>query len=189
MARHSILQKYDSLRKAAKDSLYSIEIKGLLDEIFLESITFLKNLKIVPLISNVEGKSYFAFDIGKKISRAVNKDLYDPDYSKWKNLLGAMDDNDLSNISKIDIEKILYTIAISFYSCIDLIKDGDQKTPGTFFEYFIAYFFTWRVGTEPQKSIKILSIDEEDTKLPTDFIYNLGPKRIKFHMPIKTSTR
>ena len=189
MVRHSILKKYDYLRKLAKDGLYNDEVTTLLNEIFFDSDSFLKNIKKEPLISKVEQKSYFTFDIGKKISRAINKDLYDPDFSKWRTLLRAMNANDLTAISKKDIEKILYTVAISFCACIDLLKDGDQKTPGTFFEHFIAYFFTWRVGTEPVKSIQILSIDEEDKKLPTDFIFNLGPKQRKFHMPIKTSTR
>ena len=35
----------------------------------------------------------------------------------------------------------------------------------------------------------MLHLDEENTELQTDFIFNLGKGRPKFHMPIKTSTR
>lgn len=87
------------------------------------------------------------------------------------------------------ISQVLYTYAISFCAAIDILKNGDQKTPGTFFEYFVGYFFSWRVNAEPQKSIQILNLDDENSKLQTDFIFNLGKNKQKFHMPVKTSTR
>jgi hypothetical protein len=80
-------------------------------------------------------------------------------------------------------------MAISFCAASDINSVGDQKTPGTFFEYFVAYFFTWRVGVQPENRIKILNIDDEIKYLPTDFIFNLGAQKQKYHMPIKTSTR
>jgi len=189
MARHSVLKSYDSLKKAVKDGLYNDINTEILGEIYSECIRLLDSIKREPLISKVEGKSYFAFDNGKNISRAINKDLFEPDYSMWQLLSISMKNGDIRNIIQEDLSRIIYTMAISFCSCVDLLKDGDQKTPGTFFEYFIAYFFTWRIGVEPHKSIKILSIDEEDAMLPTDFIFNLGAKKRKFHMPIKTSSR
>ncbi len=143
----------------------------------------------MPLNSKVEGKEYFAFEKGKKFSRAINRNLFVPDLEPWNELKEAMRKGGLSGFHPQDITKTLYTMAISFCAAIDLIKDGDQKTPGTFFEFFIAFFFTWRCGVEPSNSIKILNIDDQDTSLPTDFIYDLGPGKQKFHVPIKTSTR
>ncbi len=189
MTRPDILKKYDDLKKQGKQNHYGPENTRILNEVYSESLSILDPLNKEELVSKVENKKYFAFNNGKKISRAINAGLYDPDYSKWEILHAAMEKNDLSNLTKDEINKILYTIAISFCACVDLIKDRDQKTPGTFFEYFIAYFFTWRVDIEPEKSIQILNVDGEDTKLSTDFIFNIGPKKRKFHMPIKTSTR
>ena len=40
----------------------------------------------------------------------------------------------------------------------------------------------------PTTRIQVLNLDM-DTSLPTDFIFNLGKDRPKFHLPIKTSTR
>ena len=126
---------------------------------------------------------------GNKISRAINQSLYQPDHTQWKTLRTAMEANDLKGLTPDQITHVLYTMAISFCAAVDIIKDGDQKTPGTFFEYFVAYFFTWRVGVEPTTSIPVLNVDGENTRLRTDFIFNLGAKQRKFHMPIKTSTR
>lgn len=189
MAKEQILQHYDNLKKLVKGGLYRPEITSALGEIYQESLSYLAPINREDLISKVEGKQYFAFSNQRKISRAINSGLYVPEYSKWEQFRSAMSRNDLGDFSTDEIGKLLYTMAISFCACVDLIKDGDQKTTGTFFEYFIAYFFTWRVGVEPKNSIQILNVDSEDTKLPTDFIYNLGPKKPKFHLPVKTSSR
>ena len=69
-----------------------------------------------------------------------------------------------------------------------MTKSRDQKTPGTFFEYLISHLFAWKLGVNPTTRIQVLNLDM-DTTLPTDFIFNLGKDRPKFHLPIKTSTR
>ena len=70
-----------------------------------------------------------------------------------------------------------------------MLKSGDQKTPGTFFEYFVGFLFTSRIGLEPKNYIDILNDDNSGVTLKTDYIFNLGAKKQKFHLPIKTSTR
>lgn len=187
--RTGILGQYDLLREEAKDSLASHHVSDRLTRIYRESLRCLSRLTKVELISQVPGKRYFAFDTGRKLSRAVNEGLYAPNPADWDALRTAMASGDVSGIEADAITRTLYTMAISFCAAIDVIKDDDQKTPGTFFEFFIAHFFTWRVGVEPTTSIQVLNVDGEDTRLQTDFIFNLGPKRRKFHMPIKTSTR
>jgi len=189
MPRHNILKSYDKLKKAGKCARCSTDITDILNIIYQDCLTVLNSTAREDLRSLVANKNYFAFNNGQKLSRAINNDLYDPNLSKWNSLLSAMRTNDLSQLNAQEITKILYTAAISFCAFVDLIKDGDQKTTGTFFEYFIAYFFSWRVGVEPQCSIQVLNFDGEDTVLNTDFIFNLGQNQRKFHMPIKTSTR
>jgi len=189
MPRHAILKNYDSLKKEGKKSRYSENIAGILHSIYYECLDLLVTKPQEDLKSLVAGKNYFAFSNGNKLSRAINKDLFDPDIARWEALHRAIHSNDVNDFEADEITKILYSMAISFCASIDLLKDGDQKTPGTFFEYFIAFFFTWRVGVEPKSSIQILNIDGENTELKTDFVYNLGPNSRKFHMPIKTSTR
>lgn len=94
-----------------------------------------------------------------------------------------------NNITTEEISKTIYSIAISFCAAVDLLKEGDQKTPGTYFERLMAYFFAWRVGVEPKTQIQVSDIDDEQIKLKTDFIFDLGPHKRKFHMPVKISTR
>ena len=189
MLKHPLLQKYDALKRQCGTALYGEASTRLLDEVYSESLVFLHKLPKPSLVSKVEGKEYFAFQRGKKISRAINTQLYSDSLDDWRKLRTSMEKDDLGRFDANRITQVLYSMAISFCASVDLIKDGDQKTPGTFFEYFVAYFFAWRVGVEPRNSIQILNVDGEDTKLPTDFVFNLGLKKRKFHMPIKTSSR
>lgn len=187
--KHPVLLAYDRLKESGKQSPYSEEMTELLGVLYKQCSELLEQKEKLQLISKVQGKEYFAFSNGKKLSRAINASLYDPSEVQWQKLSSSIQSNSLREISSQEIQKTLYTIAISFCSAIDMIKDGDQKTPGTFFEYFAAYFFTWRVGVNPEKSIQVLNMDSEDTRLPTDYTYNLGANKPKFHMPVKTSTR
>ncbi len=172
-----------------KSGRYSPKVTATLYTIYADCVRLLKGLGREQLNSLVPGKQYFAFTNGKKISRAINQSLYESDPEQWRTFSKAMARNDISQYSSETISKIIYSLAISFCASVDLTKEGDQKTPGTFFEYFISYLFSWRVGVEPRNWMQILSIDGEDTRLPTDCIFNLGPKKRKFHVPVKTSTR
>lgn len=189
MAKHNLLIKYDELRTCAQSKYFSVQVTDLLSAIYRESLELLGSVKMINLKSHVENKQYFAFGSDKKYSRAINSGLYEPDINKWLDFTKALRKNNLNSYNVDSLQKILYSLAISFCACIDLIKNGDQKTPGTFFEYFVAYLYCWRTGVQPQNSIQILNIDKENAWLPTDLIFNLGTKQRKFHVPVKTSTR
>lgn len=189
MPIHTVIQKYKELQRNTSNGYYNPTNTRIIGEVFIECLRFLGSVEREPLISKVANKSYFAFKKEGKISRAINDNLFYPDEDSWIRMCDVLEQNRLDLLTKEDLAKALYTIAISFCASIDLLKNGDQKTPGTFFEYFIAYLFTWRVGTEPNRSIRILSLDEAETRLRTDFTFNLGVNKQKFHMPIKTSTR
>ena len=181
-------EKYEAMKAAVKAGHYTPTLTTIFGDIFETSIQALKTFKKVPLTSKVSGKTYVAYENdAKKISRAINAGLFDPTYARWKDLLDFMGGK--NKLTPQDINKCLYSVAISFCTAIDLFKQGDQKTPGTYFEHFVAYFFAWRVGVEPKSAIQVLHLDEENTELQTDFIFNLGKGKPKFHMPIKTSTR
>ena len=189
MKKPEVLRVYEALKEQGKTAIGAAANGDLIGELFARSQDLLAPLDHVPLVSRVDGKTYFAFRHAKKMSRAVNAGLFLVGDSGWERLQAAMSRGNLSGLSPHEITRTLYTMAISVCAAVDILKDGDQKTPGTFFEYFIGYFFTWRVGVEPESSIQIMNVDDKDTRLPTDFVYNLGPGKQKFHMPIKTSTR
>ena len=118
----------------------------------------------------------------------MNKEIYIDDPAVldffWKGLLS----NSLTAVPSHDITKASYTVAISFCCTIDLLKDSDQKTPGTYFEYFMGYLYSRQFHIAPHKQLEVLNLDL-GAKLPTDYIFDLGVNQPKFHVPIKTSTR
>jgi len=185
---NQVLSKYNQLKSEVRRSVQSTAVADLIYEIFIESKSYLESKTMIQLVSRVVGKDYFAFQDGNKKTRAISNVLFtdletvDVFWNKFNEGTLERTDSDL-------IQKALYTQAMSFCASIDLIKTRDQKTPGTFFEYFIAYFFSKIIDCEPERSIPILSMDDDQMRLPTDFIYNLGRNRQKFHMPIKTSSR
>ncbi len=157
-------------------------------EIFRACSRYLARLERFDLKSLVPGKQYFAFSNGKKLSRAVNIALFTLDLQEWDVFCQAISQKRWADLDPTRTTRVVYSAAVSFFCFIDLTKEGDQKTPGTFFEYLIGHLFAWRLGVNPTKRLPVLNLDMETT-LPTDYIFNLGRERPKFHLPIKVSTR
>jgi hypothetical protein len=70
----------------------------------------------------------------------------------------------------------------------DVASKGDQKTPGTIFEWLCAAVVEACLKVSPLKSLPVLNLDLRGD-LPTDFVFDLGEEKPKFHLPVKTSTR
>ncbi len=87
-----------------------------------------------------------------------------------------------------DLQKEIYTLCASYFAASDLLNDGDQKTPGTFFEFFVGHIFASLLGVNPTRSTTTQTIDGPLT-IPTDYIFELGLSKPRIHLPIKTSTR
>lgn len=182
------LTSYKTLQKQFMSDVANVRNGNLITEIALESLAFLKNQKQLELTSLVPDKRYFAFSKGTKLSRAVNWALFLEDIGTWKEFLGSLSETSVAKLAPLHITKLIYTVAMSFCCYIDLTKDGDQKTPGTFFEYLVGHLFAKRLGLNPTRELEVLNLDMQTT-LPTDFIFNLGPEKPKFHLPVKTSSR
>jgi hypothetical protein len=182
------LAEYTKLKKGFSKNVRGDDNRNLIGECVRSALKELEAEDRVDLKSLVSNKEYFSFFKKKKLSRAVNKSLFLENSKVWDQLCGSLEKNDLSGLSPEKITKIIYSAAISFCCYIDIHKEGDQKTPGTFFEYLIGHLFAWRVGVNPTNRLPVLNLDMETT-LPTDFVFNLGKDRPKFHLPIKISTR
>lgn len=185
------LKVYKTIKKPFFSDHGGSEVRELLGDAFRSSLELLSVLPKVALISGVPNKQYFAFlsEESNKRSRAVNAALFTPDFTEWEAFAAAMEAKDLNGLDSARVTRLIYTVAISFCCCVDLVHERDNKTPGTFFEYLIAHLFASRLGVNPQTSIQVLNLDNEQTFLPTDFIFDLGDGRPKFHLPVKTSTR
>jgi hypothetical protein len=182
------LKSYAILQKSFGADIGGAQNRKAIGEVYRGALDFLRTAKREKLRSLISGKEYFAFRIGEKLSRAVNETQFVPDHHRWKAFDSALTKGDLAAFAPEELTTIIYSVAISFCCYIDLTKSRDQKTPGTFFEYLISHLFAWRLGVNPTTRIQVLNLDL-DTSLPTDFIFNLGKDRPKFHLPIKTSTR
>lgn len=184
-----VMDLYTQLKKLGSRDLRAPAVGDVLSDIFEQSLGFLKPLNRVALATAIPGKSYFAFENAEgKISRPVNEVLYRPSLAGWRRLVTALRNDDFSNTDPDAVTRAIYCAAMSFCAVIDLTKSRDQKTPGTFFEYLIGHLFAARLGTNPTTRLPVLNLDMETT-LPTDFTFDLGPGRPKFHLPVKTSTR
>ena len=102
-------------------------------------------------------------------SRAVNAKQFSPDERQVESVHCCARQRDLSRFTPEKIHEIIYSVAIGFCCYVDLTKQRDQKTPGTFLEYLISHLFAWQLGVNPTTRIQVLNLDM-DTELPTDFI-------------------
>lgn len=179
---------YARLQKGFGKDVRGAANRALLTECVHSALRSMQDRERIALKSMVPGKEYFAFAGKKKTSRAVNNALYVGTAKDWDTFCACLDDDNLNALPPETITKTIYSAAIAFCCHVDLHKDGDQKTPGTFFEYIIGHLFAWRLGVNPTNRLPVLNLDMETT-LPTDFVFNLGKDRPKFHLPIKISTR
>ena len=153
----------------------------------------------VPLISNTtaRGKNYIVFRHPEsgKISRPVNIDLYnegiETNYSGISKIDFFWDNVRNQTISEQPAKSItsaLYAIAMNYCCCADLI-DGVKKNAGDYFEKLIGHLYSRHLNVCPSTQMNAVELDDTSISLPTDFIFNLGPNKPKFHVPVKTSTR
>ncbi len=178
---------YDELTATARDDLGSDLTKSIIIQIVRTGLDLLETqCNKEPLDSKVQDKEYFHFLRAPKISRPVNNLLYDPELT-LRTIEDSMN-HQFVNLETAERKRVLYTSVISYCCGADILKSNDRKTPGTFFEIFIAHQFSKVYETNPTKSIPVLNLDR-DTNLPTDFVFDLGENKSRIHLPVKTSTR
>lgn len=184
-----LASQYGGLKSAATLGLNSEAVARQLVSLARSTSSFLRQQEEVTLTSKVPGKQYFAFsadESGSKLSRAVNAYLFDFDAIDLMELLVS---GNLTELPPDVRTKLLYTVASCFFSTVDLLKDGDQKTPATYFEILVGHLLGKSFGTNPRNQIEVLRTTDKPDTLPTDFIFELGPRRPTFNVGVKTSTR
>lgn len=181
---------YKAFVKEAKTDLKGTGATARLRELTEVAITFLdKFATLRELTSQVVGKSYGSFALSAdaaRLSRPVNTALFDSALALRKSrLLGT---EGFAQLSEKQRDKVLYTCAAAFCCANDLIRRDDRKTPGTFFEYYVAHLVARSYDVNPRAKIEILNLGMKAT-LPTDFIFDMGDDKSKLHLPVKLSTR
>jgi hypothetical protein len=185
----NILKIYGEIKTVFKENKESRAISHLFQELYYESEHLLSSKEKVPLNSQITNKDYFSYVNNKKLTRPINKNLYDYVTDDMVNIFfEKLKSNAVTDLKSSDITATVYRIAIDFCAVIDIIKESDQKTPGTYFEYLMGHLFSMNFEVKPRNQVEVLNLDMK-SKLPTDFIFDLGTNRPKFHVPVKTSTR
>lgn len=211
------MQSYKAIQKALQVKAVAVEGETHLAEgvdflavnqgkLLKEAIEFayaeVSACRQIPCNSRVPGKEYFAFEqttaAGKFLSRPVNQALFDLDLDSVAAFFELLDPSTadgaqsiqeaLSSWDRGHLQKTLYSMAIAFCCAIDIQKNGDKKTPGTFFEYFVGYLFSKRLQVNPVRRVEVVSRSKK-VSLPTDFIFEPKTRHPNFHVPVKTSTR
>jgi hypothetical protein len=185
---------YTAFRKTARTTLGESEGTRVIAEIVSASLRYLTTrCEKIELRSRVPGKRYFAFRHllpPDRISRPVNADLFIDDPDKVAHLLKIFQlDPLMTGLSAHESNRLLYTASISFCALCDATAAGDKKTPGTYFELLVGHVLSLAFGVKPRTKVEVLTVEDERSTLPTDCIFDLGPKKLKFHVPVKISTR
>lgn len=197
-----VLPLYNELKKVFKANAKSDEVTALLKRLYEVTYEFITSCEDKEWISKVEGKEYFSFVYNGNCTRAINRELFaegrvTAEYSiDGENIFLKPADYLFINVcnkriteqNAHEITVAIYSIAISFCATIDLLKKNDQKTPGTYFEMLMGHFYARTFDINPRKQLDVLNLGSRAT-LPTDFIFDLGDMKPKYHIPVKTSTR
>lgn len=180
----SLSDLYLALRTAARSDLKGEGTRTALQDLIWMSLDIVKASNSVPLISNVPEKHYAMREKNERYTRPFNEVLFN--LTLLEETLFDVVFNMQAPFDR-ELDQYLYTAAMSYPIANDLTKDGDKKSPGTFFEILIGHIVASRYGINPQTSIEVPSLDREYT-IPTDFIFRLGKDR-RIHLPVKISTR
>ncbi len=141
------------------------------------------------------GKNYIVFSLNNKYSRPVNIDLYNAGLKAnedgtdiisefWNNVKN----HQIANQSVHDITAALYTICMNFCCCADLVN-GVKSNSGDYWEKLVGHLYSMHLQVNPTNQMNAVELDGESISLPTDFIFDLGASKPKFHVPAKASTR
>jgi hypothetical protein len=180
---NTLVELYESLKEIGNKDLLSAKVPQIIVKLDSASRFLLSKCKSIELKSLILGKEYFVFALGEKISRPINKNIFNIDLPSKHSTLYLK--NSLSVLEKEDLMKLLYTLSMSFCAAIDILRVGNKKTPATFFEKFIGNLFSRELNVKPTNALEMLN----DESLATDFIFKTEKKKADIHLQIKLSTR
>jgi hypothetical protein len=179
---------YEALKKEVNRKGFGPGCHLLIEKLFEAARDELSGCERLQLVSKVAGKSYFSFVRGANPSRPVNSGLFEDDADKAFDAFRLILQGKRHDVASIDITRSIYIVAMTCCAGRDVASRGDQKTPGTMFEWLCAAVIQASLNVTPRRSLPVLNLDMKGD-LPTDFVFDLGDEKPKFHLPVKTSTR
>ncbi|MBD5555988.1 MAG: hypothetical protein HDQ95_11800 [Roseburia sp.] len=198
MPAHPLASRYDEVKNLFSVNPLSTEITDKFEEINNLCQSEINTLTKNPIISRSTaiGKNYIVFsNVTGKYSRPVNIDLYNAGRTTnssgvhiisefWNNVRS----HSIQSQNAHDITAALYAICMNYCCCADLVT-GVKSNSGDYFEKLVGHLYSMHLNVAPTNQMNAVELDGESISLPTDFIFDLGMGKPKFHIPAKTSTR
>lgn len=194
-----IKNSYDQMKSLFVSSTLDPDITKKFSEINNLCQSEIKSFSQLPITSQTTaiGKNYIVYQnpTTSKYSRPVNIDLYNTGadldtngQSKIDIFWNNVQNHSIADQSAEDITAVLYTIAMNYCCCADLLSEVKSNS-GDYFEKLIGHLFSMHLNLTPTTQMNAVELDGEAISLPTDYIFDLGCGKPKFHVPVKTSTR
>lgn len=198
MPEHPIAHKYAEMKNLFSSNPLNKEITAKFEEINNLCQIEINTLTQIPITSRstAVGKNYVVFSNSPgKYSRPVNIDLYNAGCATDATGTKIID-NFWANVRSHSIESqnahtitaALYAICMNYCCCADLVS-GVKNNSGDYFEKLVGHLYSMHLNVAPTNQMNAVELDGESISLPTDFIFDLGTGKPKFHIPAKTSTR
>ena len=182
----SVAIKYKELKLITKrEGLNSQHVTEAIIKLVRSSLESLLVYPKLNIRSAIVGKEYFVFKNGDRLSRPINKELFSEESLDF---IGIFRDKTWESILDSQLQKLLYTMAMSYCAAVDVISRANKKSPSIFFEVFIGNMFAREYLVNPITQISI-NLPEIQTNLPTDYLFQPTGQFVKIHLPIKLSTR
>jgi hypothetical protein len=173
---------YGRLKSTSLEDLGGAATSALISQMAARARQVLRRTERVALNSET-GKNYFSFR-GTQQSRPINVELYVDAEREIDRLLRLFREG-FADGTPEQIVRATYSIAYSVFAAHDVHEVG-RKASATFLEILIGHLVSRTIGVAPRTKVVI---PESGADLPTDFIFDPGPRSRKIHLPIKTSTR
>ena len=198
MPSHPIADAYDEMQNRFSETPLDKNVTDSFEKINNLCQSEISSFTKTPIKSRSTaiGKNYIVFqNASGKYSRPVNIDLYIEgceSIASGPTLIEMFwDDVRSQNICKQDahtITSVLYAICMNYCCCSDLLP-GVKNNSGDYFEKLIGHLYSMHLNVTPTNKMNAVELDGASIALPTDFIFDLGVDKPKFHIPAKTSTR
>jgi hypothetical protein len=186
MAERLLRAAYEEAKHQCSVDAKSAEAGEAILRLATISLNFLvTKCKPIELVSRVPGKQYFSFKKGKIVGRPANKELFLPDANAIARLLKKWL---AQRLDPTEFAKLTYTIALAPCLAMELFDRQNKKGPATFFECYIAHLFAKSLGVNPTKRVR-LPVHGRNVLMTMDFLFDVGEKHRKVHLPVKMSTR
>ena len=179
-------REYLKVKTLFSHDAQKLEVGEAILEFTISAHTFLRTeCEQTGLISRVQGKDYFTFAARNVVGRAVNRHLFLSDshtvLELWQGWLS-------NQITPNDFARLSYTVALAPCLAMEIFDRQNKKGPATYFEHFIGHLFAKTLAINPTKRVR-LPIGDRHILMTMDFLFDMGERHRKLHLPVKMSTR